>query len=492
VKTSRMSLKRCCESPRTFFCLTILIASVSLVPVRAWSNGGWSTDPNNPDYGTHDWLAHHALDWVPDSLDFWIRNNLAIYLYGTELPDNSKAVLNDGIGDTALHHVYYRSNGELQDDASARRAREACNQVRSYLTVKDYRNAAKWMGIVTHYVSDLAVFGHVMGSNTDWGSEKHHGDYEDWVNARTDRYDSTFVTYLRFDGKLDAITAYDAALRLALDTTFDSTGKARTAKWMDDNYNPTNLSYQERIGESLNLAVNLLADVIYSISQTGQVTTTATATTATSTVTSPLTTTTTVTTSPSTSGTTVTTTTTYTTTSSPVLTLTTTAPTTATQTLPTTTHTSTATSLTSSTSVTTTTGQTTSTSFYSTSLTQTTTLTTSMTSTSRSTTTTTQSMSSSTASTSPTITASRTVPTQTTTADRVAPIVSALFLVICVLLVGLGISRVRNRSRGRFKESVGAWFGDNRTQATLSQNFCGRCGMWSPGSYCPQCGQKLV
>ncbi len=31
----------------------------------AWSNGGYSADPTNPDYGTHDWLAEHALDWLP-------------------------------------------------------------------------------------------------------------------------------------------------------------------------------------------------------------------------------------------------------------------------------------------------------------------------------------------------------------------------------------------------------------------------------------------
>jgi len=486
-----MSLKRCCESPRTFFCLTILIASVSLVPVRAWSNGGWSTDPNNPDYGTHDWLAHHALDWVPDSLDFWIRNNLAIYLYGTELPDNSKAVLGDGIGDTSLHHIYYRASGQLQDDASARRAREARDQVLSYLTVRDYAKAAKWMGVASHYICDLAVFGHVMGSVTDWGSEKHHSDYEEWVNYRTNRYDSQFTVYLKFDGKLETTSAYDVTLQLARDTTFDNTGKGRTAKWMDDNYNPASPSYQERIGESLNLAVNLLADVMYSISQTGQVTTTTTTTIATSTTSSPFTTTITVTTSSPSSGTTFTTTTTYTSTSSPVLTSTTTAPTTATQTLPTTIRTSTATSPTSSTTVTTTTSQTTSTSSYSTSQTQPSTSTISTTSTSRSITTT-QSVSSSIASTSPTITASRTVTTQTTTADRVTPLVAALFLVISILLVGLGISRVRNRSRGRFKKSVGARVRDDETQATLSQNFCSRCGTWSLGSFCPRCGQKLA
>lgn len=28
----------------------------------AWSNGGYSTDPSNPKYGTHDWIAERALD----------------------------------------------------------------------------------------------------------------------------------------------------------------------------------------------------------------------------------------------------------------------------------------------------------------------------------------------------------------------------------------------------------------------------------------------
>jgi len=249
---------------KIWFC--VLLFSLTTMPVQAWSNGGYSTDPSNPKYGTHDWLAHHALDWIPDEMDFWIRNNLAIYLYGTELPDNGNAVLGDGIGDTQLHHIYYHANGQLQDDSSAKRARNSYQQALSYLAAGDYRSAAKWLGITTHYISDVTVFGHVMGKNTDWGEEKHHQDYEDWVNARTNKYNSQFTSYLKFDGKLEAISAYDAALQLARDTTFDNTGKGRTAKWMDDNYDPASPYYQERIGESLNLAVNLVADIIYSIS----------------------------------------------------------------------------------------------------------------------------------------------------------------------------------------------------------------------------------
>ena len=250
----------------SLFCLAVLAGSLAMAPARAWSNGGFSSDSSNPDYGTHDWLAHHALDWLPDDLDFWIRNNLAVYLYGTELPDNANAPLGDGIGDTHLHHVYYRSNEHLQNDSAARRARDAYDQALAYLISGDHGNASKWIGVVTHYISDLAVFGHVMGKPTDWGEEKHHQDYEQWVNEKTNRYDAPFTTLLKFDGKLEQSSAYDGALKLAHDTTFDGTGRGRTAKWMDDNYDPADQIFQERVGESLSLTVNLLADVIYSMS----------------------------------------------------------------------------------------------------------------------------------------------------------------------------------------------------------------------------------
>jgi len=249
-----------------FFCLGTVSVSFAFRSVGAWSNGGFSTDPSDPRYGTHDWLAHHALDWVPDDLDFWVRDNLGVYLYGTELPDNRNAPLGDGIGDTMLHHVYYRSTGRLQDDASAKRAQEAYQNTLSHLISRDYRAAAKWMGITAHYVADMAVFGHVMGSATDWGSEKHHSDYENWVNSRTDNYSSSFTSYLTFDRALESISAHDAALKLAHDTTFDDSGKGRTAKWMDDQYDTDNALFKERVGESLNLATNLIAEVIYGAS----------------------------------------------------------------------------------------------------------------------------------------------------------------------------------------------------------------------------------
>jgi Zinc dependent phospholipase C len=165
----------------------IVMAAVSPVvvaDVAGWSNGGYSANPASPDYGTHDWIAEHALDWLPQQEKQFLLDNKATYLYGTELPDNSQAA--DGIGDTTKHHVYYRADGSLQDDAAAVRAREEYAEAVDSYKAGNRQDAAKHLGAVTHYIADMAVFGHVMGSSTAWGAEQHHSDYEEYVTrART-------------------------------------------------------------------------------------------------------------------------------------------------------------------------------------------------------------------------------------------------------------------------------------------------------------------
>ncbi|XES76381.1 MAG: hypothetical protein ACBZ72_09385 [Candidatus Bathyarchaeia archaeon] len=42
-----------------FFCVALILSGCG--QVLAWSNGGYSADPATPDYGTHDWIAQHAL-----------------------------------------------------------------------------------------------------------------------------------------------------------------------------------------------------------------------------------------------------------------------------------------------------------------------------------------------------------------------------------------------------------------------------------------------
>lgn len=238
----------------------LFAAIVNFSVVFCWSNGGYSDDPSDAEYGTHDWIAHHALDWLPLTEKQFVLDNLANYLYGTELPDNGGAP--DGIGDRFKHHVYYSANGFLQDDASAVRAQEEYSVAVDFFMLGDLANATKRLGVMTHYIVDLAVFGHVMSPNTDWGDEIHHSDYEAYVNTRTDSYHDEFNTFLVFDGVLNHVSAYDAALTLAYDTTFDVDG-AFTCVWMDQNYNWSSPTFKNRCTESLNLAVNLVADVLH-------------------------------------------------------------------------------------------------------------------------------------------------------------------------------------------------------------------------------------
>jgi hypothetical protein len=240
-------------------------------PAWAWSNGGYSADPNNPDYGTHDWIVERALDWLPGNEKTLILTYRAIYLYGTELPDNSQAA--DGIGDTALHHIYFFANQTLQDDAAARRARDMQNQALAAISTGDYALAAKWTGAMTHYIADVAVFGHVMGSTTDWGAETHHSDYEDHIQTLTDSPGASTIT-LSFDGTLAAISPYDAALALARDTTFDLSGHGHTAAWMDQHYNWSDPAFQARAFQSINLAVNYVAETVHAVWSTVTIVTT--------------------------------------------------------------------------------------------------------------------------------------------------------------------------------------------------------------------------
>ncbi|MGP3667342.1 MAG: zinc dependent phospholipase C family protein [Candidatus Bathyarchaeota archaeon] len=251
---------------KTLYFMTLCFTIISLSFVESsysWSNGGFSKSPLALKYGTHDWIAEHALDWLPNEVKSWIVEYKVYFLYGTELPDNSQAP--DGIGDTQLHHIYFSSNGILIDDSAAVRAEATYQQALNYLLSGDYMQAAKYAGAMSHYIADMAVFGHVMGAKTDWGAEKHHSDYEDYVDGKTSSYNSEFNIFLSFDGELRRISAYEAAVELAYDTTFDKSGRDLTCVWMDKNYDWGNPIFKNRAGESLNLAVNYVADVLYTL-----------------------------------------------------------------------------------------------------------------------------------------------------------------------------------------------------------------------------------
>lgn len=246
--------------------LVICLILSSFAPAWAYNNGGYTKLGNSPQFATHDWIASEAVLWLPEGERWWIMENpvnAANYLLGTELPDNSDHPL--GIGDTSLHHVYYHSSGVLQDASAASRAQAEYSQTLLFLNSGNYSFAALHAGIMSHYIAEIGVFGHVMGSGTDWGSETHHSDYESYVETRTNEFPTDdFSVYLSYDGSLATLSAYDAALSIAYDTTFGGAG-GLTCVWMDTHYNWTNTAFKNRAGESLNLSVNLLTDVLHTL-----------------------------------------------------------------------------------------------------------------------------------------------------------------------------------------------------------------------------------
>lgn len=239
------------QSSRILIVTAALIVLVIFLPdARAWSNGGYSADPDNPDYGTHDWIADEALTIQTRDVTFLRVTYHSQYLLGTEAPDNP-----DYIGDTAKHHVYYATGHLLEDNASATRASQIYSLAMGYIDDGDYRSAAYDIGVMTHYISDPGVFGHTMGADTDWGTEVHHSDYETHVNSIIGSLSFPAGTTLKNDD------AYTATIRLAENTTFGD-GDIRSNVWMDANYNWTDAAFESSAKASLYRSIEAVAAVI--------------------------------------------------------------------------------------------------------------------------------------------------------------------------------------------------------------------------------------
>lgn len=241
----------------------------------SWRNGPvgdeFSTNPLSPKYGTHDWIAEHALDWLPLTEKKYILDNLATYLYGTELPDKTSGP--DAIGDMDKHHFYFNETGIIKDDSAGVRTAQEYYTAVSYFEAGDLINGVLHLGIMTHYIADLAVFGYVMNA-TYWGTPTNHTNYMDYVESKIDSYNSPeFDNYLQFDGRLFNLPPEDAANAMAYNTTFDAIGISTRAiemgrencTWMDANYNWLNPDFKNRCGESLNYATNIIADVLHTL-----------------------------------------------------------------------------------------------------------------------------------------------------------------------------------------------------------------------------------
>ncbi len=236
---------------RCLMLLAALLLAIGMQPqTTAWSNGGYSSDPDNPDYGTHDWIADRAIAIQTKDANFLKATYHVQFLLGTEAPDNPAY-----IGDSTNHHVYYYSSGDLQDGKSAIRASQMYQIALGYLASEDLYNAAYYIGAMTHYIADVGVFGHTMGSGTDWGAEDHHSDYEDAIESMVDSLGPPAGVSL---GDSDA---YGATLDLADKITFGG-GAIKSNTWMDANYSWADPQFETSALASLNSSVAAVAAVV--------------------------------------------------------------------------------------------------------------------------------------------------------------------------------------------------------------------------------------
>ena len=220
----------------------------------AWSNGGYSENISEPKYGTHDMILENAISMLP--LDMQDKINNTVASYGSELPDCTEGTY--CIGDSLKHHVYYYSSGELQDDIGAVRAQAEYDLAKTYLENGDKYNFSLHIGAMSHYISDLASFGHTMGADTDWGAELNHSNYEDYVDNHLDEFNNVV-----FDSQFENISAYNGTLKTANETTFDA--EIYTNVWMENNYNWSDPNYVRRTDDMINYSTNIVADVVYNI-----------------------------------------------------------------------------------------------------------------------------------------------------------------------------------------------------------------------------------
>lgn len=223
--------------------------------VYGWSNGGYSDNSENPKIGTHDWIVEKAVDLLPSNEAQIFKDHMTSLKYGTEFPDRPAS--EGGIGDTFNHHVYFDEQYRVFDDSAALRANETYYQAINLLEQGNLTDGTILAGSVSHYVSDLAVWGHIMGEDTPWGKEQHHQDYENYVNEHLFLFQESIILL----EPLNRTSAYQATLDLASDTMF----REPNATWMDENYDWNNETFKTRVGESLNLAVNYVANILHTL-----------------------------------------------------------------------------------------------------------------------------------------------------------------------------------------------------------------------------------
>ena len=279
----------------------LLILIISLGTVMGWSNGGKSSNCKEVKYGTHDFIAERALEWLesyePDVRYWmWLEANKDLYLLGTEAPDFSsvpiclKLTIEEiaEFGDTLYHHIFWQKDAVAvcsgEDDA-ARRAQETYEKVITALSNCNYKRAAFYAGVMTHYIADPSSFCHLVGEDacyrtyTSLEERLCHGPYEAWVDEMIMTGNYPYVSFdYTFDYYGDEEPAYQATLTMSrvvdqgnyYNPNPEKRGFIRDVAWMMSHCsaigNTDSIYYTDfylSMQDTLNLAINTVTDVLH-------------------------------------------------------------------------------------------------------------------------------------------------------------------------------------------------------------------------------------
>jgi len=256
--------------------LTVLVSVMLLLPsVLAWGNGmsvfGNPTFANSVSswqkssmYGTHDYLAQLALNFLPEDERAWI-SNVALF-YGTELPDSSG--YDESINDRSAQRVYFDTNGVVTDDLLANRSMKKYESVINELRNGVNSMASKSAGVILSYVSDAGLFSRVL-ENPQNGLRYEGNVLVMTTVYQSQKFEDAYGSYIKFDDQLEMISPYDAVMKVAKATYIGKNDGSCTAEWMDENYDPEDPQFIACAGRNLNNAVNAMADVMHTMYQAG-------------------------------------------------------------------------------------------------------------------------------------------------------------------------------------------------------------------------------
>lgn len=254
------------------FVKSLAIAVLLINSAYAWNNGPsgntLTDDPSecaDPPYGTHDWIADHALAILPKEEQKWLSQYKSYFLLGTEAPDNSKipeicGTPNTGYGDKGGGHHSVRWDirfKKMTRAGAALRAQDEYVKASKAFNARKFKDAAYYLGAMSHYIADVSSFPHSSDNNTN------HSSYENWVARATTKFESP--RYKVSEAQVVKRTPYDAIESVSMAVAKGNTEiltPEEADSFYEDNKDADELKIS--VGASLNLAVHETANVLHS------------------------------------------------------------------------------------------------------------------------------------------------------------------------------------------------------------------------------------